>query len=288
LSDSVSLTPASVLNDSRYNFEIGDFDVVAYDIDGNEAARRTINITATTVMDDTVYNAAGNIVTPGTTNSIIGQLRLPQDDNGDGNVNNDIDSILISQFTYDSLSAQGSFAIKTDEARFAGYTFGVEDNQDNGLASGTNFAGALGLSRFFDGNDAKNIDLAHELEKDPSLIKANKAPIDGDNQLANDMLQLQFEDITFRVNGIEVTDDLYGYYDSIVTDVGTRTNAAITVDETVTAKYQAVLLSYESISKVNIDEELVNLIKYQTAYGAAAKIITTIDQMLDTLLGLKQ
>ena len=41
------------------------------------------------------------------------------------------------------------------------------------------------------------------------------------------------------------------------------------------------------MSGVNIDEELMNLMKYQTAYNANAKIISTIDQMLDTLLGLK-
>ncbi len=102
------------------------------------------------------------------------------------------------------------------------------------------------------------------------------------------MLQLQFDDVDFKANGITTKETLYGFYDAIVTDVGTRTNAAITTNDTITAKYNAVLQSYESISAVNIDEEMVNLIKYQTAYGASAKIITTIDQMMDTLLGLKR
>ena len=43
-----------------------------------------------------------------------------------------------------------------------------------------------------------------------------------------------------------------------------------------------------SVSGVNLDEELTNLIKYQSSYVAAAKLITTADQMLETLLGLKQ
>ena len=43
-----------------------------------------------------------------------------------------------------------------------------------------------------------------------------------------------------------------------------------------------------SVSGVNLDEELANLIKYQSSYTAAAKLITTADQMLETLLGLKQ
>ncbi|MDP3427890.1 MAG: flagellar basal body rod C-terminal domain-containing protein, partial [Humidesulfovibrio sp.] len=43
----------------------------------------------------------------------------------------------------------------------------------------------------------------------------------------------------------------------------------------------------QSISGVNLDEEMAALIKYQHAYTAAAKLITTADQMLQTLLSLK-
>ena len=281
-SDITGLESTEIIVNSDLNIRVGTFDVVAYDIDGNVASSRTLSITSTTVMDDTVYDAVGNIITPGTINSIVGQLRLNQDDNGDGNANNDIDDILTANFL------NGQLELGIDEAKFPGFTFGVEDDQTNGLAAGTNFAGSIGLNRFFEGEDATDINLAKGLRDDPALIKANKAPIDGDNKLANNMLQLQFDNVDFKANGITTTETLYGFYDGIVTDVGTRTNAAITTNDTITAKYNAVLQSYESISAVNIDEEMVNLIKYQTAYGASAKIITTIDQMMDTLLGLKR
>jgi len=282
-SDSLSLEPSFGLLDSGLNFKEGSFDVVAYDIDGNEKARRTLNITATTVMDDSAAFPPN-----GSFNSIIGQLKASLDDNSDGNANNDIDSILNAVYSFNVSSQQGALTLNVDEGEFPGYTFAIEDDQSNGLAAGTNFAGAAGMSRFFEGDNAKNIDLTRILKDDPALIRSNKSPVDGDNKLANDMLQLQFDKVTFEANGISVEESLYGYYDAIVTDVGTRTNSAITTNDTVTAKFNATLLSYESISKVNIDEEMVNLIKYQTAYGAAAKIITTIDQMMDTLLGLKQ
>jgi len=275
-SDKLAISSTDTLVDSDLNFSVGTFDVVAYDIDGSEVSRRTINISSTTAMDD------------GTAESIIGQLNAIIDDNSDGNATNDMDSILGANYVYDTFTKKGSLSLDIDEAKFPGYTFAIEDNQSFGLASGTNFAGAVGMSKFFEGDNAKNIDLSYSLKDDPALIKANKSPVDGDNKLANDMLQLQFEDVTYEANGIEVSESLYGYYDAIVTDVGTRTNSAVTTNDTVNAKFNAILLSYESISKVNIDEEMVNLIKYQTAYGASAKIITTIDQMLDTLLGLKQ
>ena len=40
----------------------------------------------------------------------------------------------------------------------------------------------------------------------------------------------------------------------------------------------------QSISGVNIDEELANMIKYQHGYSAAARFITVVNQMLDTLI----
>ena len=281
-SDSLDIAGTDSLVSSTLNIHEGLFDIVAYDIDGNEVSRRSIDINAVTSMDDGVYDINGNVVKEATLNSVVGQLRASKDDNEDGNPDNDINSILNINFKNNNLQ------INVNGSEFPAYTFAIEDNQADGLASGTNFAGSLGLSKFFEGTDATDINLNTTLSADPSKIKASKAPIDGNNELANDMLQLQFEDVSFTVGSVTRTDSLYAYFDSIATDVGIKTNAAIVTDDTVTAKYNAVVLQYESVSKVNVDEELVSLIKYQTAYGAAAKIITTIDQMMDTLLGLKQ
>lgn len=264
-SDTLTLSGTDTISTSGLNIKSGVFNIKTYDVDGNVVASRPITITASTSMD-----------------GIVAQITASLDDNSDGNATNDIDDMLSANYT------NGQLSIEIDKANFAGYTFAIEDDQTNGLSSGTNFAGAIGLSKFFEGENSKDINLKSELRNDPSQIRANKAPIDGENKLANDILQLQFENVSFNANGIETSTTLYGYYDSIATDVGTRTNAAIIRNDTITAKFNSILSSYESTSKVNIDEEMVNLIKYQTAYGASAKLITTIDQMLDTLLGLKQ
>lgn len=46
--------------------------------------------------------------------------------------------------------------------------------------------------------------------------------------------------------------------------------------------------SYDQLVKVDKDEEMVDLIKFQAAYTANAKVITAIDEMLQVLLGLKR
>jgi flagellar hook-associated protein 1 FlgK len=103
------------------------------------------------------------------------------------------------------------------------------------------------------------------------------------------MVQQQFERYDFKVgDSTEYNSTIYGMFDIIATGVGVETNRAILNNETVTAQFNAVEQEYASVSQVSIDEELTNLIRFQTAYGAASKIITTIDQMTETLLGIKR
>ncbi len=267
-SNPLPFTDAQQLLSSDGNFKAGTFDIVVYGIDGSVAARRTISIDDTTVM--------GSLPTP-PSSSIIGQLNAQIDDTGDNNALNDIDDFLFTQFGTDQNILRIDF-----QSGFVGqgYTLAIEDN-------GTNFAGVTGVSRFFDGDSIKNIALNREIQDDPTAIRGFKSPVSGDSQTALGMVELQFSKISFK-NGNDVySDTLYGNYDTVVTRVGTKTNSAILSNDTIMAQYNAIKLEHESISKVSIDEELANLIRYQTSYGAAAKVITTIDQMMTTLLGIK-
>ncbi len=40
----------------------------------------------------------------------------------------------------------------------------------------------------------------------------------------------------------------------------------------------------QSVSGVNLDEEFADMIKFQHGYNAAARFVTTIDEMLDTII----
>jgi flagellar hook-associated protein 1 FlgK len=44
----------------------------------------------------------------------------------------------------------------------------------------------------------------------------------------------------------------------------------------------------QSISGVSLDEEMADLMKYQNAYAASAKLIATIDEMLNDVINLKR
>ncbi|MBU0633165.1 flagellar hook-associated protein FlgK [bacterium] len=274
-SNQVIEDPANAIVNSGLNIKKGSFNVVLYDINGKETARRTVNI------DDLTTFA-------GATNSIKSQIEDNKDDNNDNNANNDLDDFVSVSYQNGKIS----FDLKNSEAKAQGYTFAIEDNlnSNNNFDSGTNFAGALGMNRFFDGTDANTIDLASELKYDPTQISAHTAPTSGNNEVALGMVQSQFENMDFHQNNsdVQLNDTVYGIFDTIATGIGTQTNAAVIANDAITAKYTAVKQQYDSVSKVSMDEEMSNLIRYQTSYGAAAKVITTIDQMMNTLLGIKQ
>lgn len=276
-SNGLSFSDNQALLSTDENFKAGTFDLVAYDINGKEVGRRSVAIDASTVIDNA---SATNLMSDGVTkNSIAEQLKAQKDDNKDNNALNDIDDMITASFAKPSniftLSMKGNYAD-------SGYTFAIEDH-------GTNFAGVTGVNRFLDGNNGKNIELNAALQNNSSSIRAFKAPSAGDNQAALDMVQLQFSSFDFKEGyNKTTTDSMYGFFDHMVTRIGTKTNAVIASNDTITAQFNAIKQEHDSISKVSIDEEMANLIRYQTSYGAAAKVITTIDQMMTTLLGIKQ
>ena len=57
---------------------------------------------------------------------------------------------------------------------------------------------------------------------------------------------------------------------------------------TQTSVKMSIQSSYDQLTKVDKDEERLDLIKFQAAYTANAKIVTVLDEMLQTLLGLKR
>jgi flagellar hook-associated protein 1 FlgK len=278
-SNVVDLNPTNSLVSSSLDIKEGSFELVVYDIDGNIAASRTIDIDLATSMSGPSIN------------SIEEQIALQKDDNEDGNATNDIDDFFKDGFNF-TPSADGELRLELNIdplSKSKGYTFAINDNlTDANYASGTNFAGAMGMSRFFDGDSAKNIALRNDFALNPTLMSAGTTSVAGDNTLALEMVQHQFERFDFQVGNKTYDITTYGMFDIIATEVGTATNAAILRNETVSTQFNAIELEYFSTSKVSIDEEMTNLIKYQTSYGAAAKVITTIDQMMQTLLGIKQ
>ena len=99
-------------------------------------------------------------------------------------------------------------------------------------------------------------------------------------------------DATLGVNTISSSSNgmtIGGYFTNTVNDLAVKTQTAtrnVTNNESLLASLEE---SRSSVSGVSLDEEMANMIQYQHAYQANAKIISTVDELLDLIInGLKK
>lgn len=138
---------------------------------------------------------------------------------------------------------------------------------------------STGLS-FFEGNDASNIKVLDTILADPSNIAAAKlpnSPGNGDNAL--DIANV----FTLPVlNGNTTT--LNGFFDGLISRIGVMGQEALRNVDNQSALVQHLNIEQNQYSAVSIDEEMANMIRYQHAYSAAARMISTLDEALDTII----
>jgi flagellar hook-associated protein 1 len=82
------------------------------------------------------------------------------------------------------------------------------------------------------------------------------------------------------------TSSLGSFLATTVGQIGQQVCTAKTNSDFQTAIANQLDNQRESVSGVSIDEEMIRLIKYQMGYTAAGKLVSVLDQMLDTLMGL--
>jgi flagellar hook-associated protein 1 FlgK len=73
-------------------------------------------------------------------------------------------------------------------------------------------------------------------------------------------------------------------YAAFVAQVGSGVQSAQSTQSTQSAVLTAVSNQRQSVSGVSLDEEMTNLIQYQQAYQASARVMNAIDSTLDTLI----
>ena len=170
----------------------------------------------------------------------------------------------------------------------AGYQFAVGDDTA-GLMAG------LGLNTFFSGDSSTNIGVNAAIVQDlrkicAGAINGGYEGNEGDNAISKAIAALATKQVNIPGTSFSkgYTGTLSGYYSSLVSKVGTDTATA-----RFNGTFQRTMANdlddrQQALSGVNLDEEMSNLIKFQNSYKAAAKLISTADQMFQTLLGLKQ
>ena len=75
-------------------------------------------------------------------------------------------------------------------------------------------------------------------------------------------------------------------YNAFVTQVGSDVSSAQNAQTTSQSLLTAISNQRQSISGVSLDEEMTNLIQYQQAYQASARVMSTINDTFTSLLGM--
>lgn len=146
--------------------------------------------------------------------------------------------------------------------------------------TGTGLTGVSGLDFFNSAYaTAGTIQLETAVAADSNLIAASESGEPGDNVIA-----LAIADIRNQTVMSSNTATMSAYYTALVGDVGVDTNEAETFKSNYEVLVQQITNSRESVQGVSIDEEMADMVKAQNAYNAAARVITTMDEALDTVI----
>ena len=141
---------------------------------------------------------------------------------------------------------------------------------------GTTAVGADGIGgrQFFTGTDAASFALSTDVDGNPDGVAAGLAangPLDGSNAL-------DMADLATALGGADST------YRQLIVQLGVDTQTAVNRDDIQQQATASLDNSRLAQSSVNIDEEMTSMVEFQHAYEAAARFMTAIDQMLDTLI----
>ncbi|OWZ84854.1 flagellar hook-associated protein FlgK [Natranaerobius trueperi] len=153
----------------------------------------------------------------------------------------------------------------------------------------------------FKNDGSRFIDVNEEIQQDVNLINAGYEKDDegkylGNGENARRLADLKSHSIIHEnvnedtFDGIEDLDDIDGtatfndFIDSTVADLGVETQEAMRMVENQELLVGQLENQREAVSGVSLDEEMTNMIKHQHAYNAASRVITTIDESLDTII----
>ncbi len=172
-----------------------------------------------------------------------------------------------------TVNSDGTLSISSNNS---GTTFNFGNDNSGVLAS-------LGINTFFSGTDASNIAVNSTLQKNSDLLATGRENIAGSNANAQ-ALALAGAAAVPLLGGKSVSDTYADYIGNLAVKAQTASNN-VTAQTTITSTLSA---QQQSISGVSLDEETVNMMKFQQAFQGSARFINVVNQLMQTVLGLVQ
>jgi len=134
---------------------------------------------------------------------------------------------------------------------------------------------------FFTGTDMHTIEINTALVSDNSLVATGTTSDLGDNTIALALANLA----NMSADGPDEK-TIGDNYRSLLVGVASDRSSFQFMVENQANVVASLAAKIASVSGVSMDEEGANMVRYQNSYNAAAKIISTVQQMYDTLLNM--
>ena len=187
-------------------------------------------------------------------------------------------SVPITQGTIGGLLQGINQTIPTYQARLDGVAAALATTVNTQLAAGQTASGAAGQPLFVGigggAITAASITVNPAVAANPTLLAAAAAgggALDGSNAQA-------MAELASSPTGPDQS------YQVMIGDLGSDVQAATSLASTQAVFSQQATAANQAVSGVNTDEEMVNMLRYQHGYEAAAKVITTLSSTLESLL----
>lgn len=133
-------------------------------------------------------------------------------------------------------------------------------------------------------NVLSSISLSKDVADQPRKLALASRPFEpANNEGSLEITSLQNN--RFLAENTETVGDAFG---SLVSTIGIKTREANSLTKHQTAVLSQLDTFRDSISGVSLDEEAIDLVKYQKAFEASARVIKVADELLETILNLKR
>ena len=184
----------------------------------------------------------------------------------------------------------------TENTGLEGASLDVVSDNTQIASTGVAFTQAFGVGVSYRADAGSNLKVRDDIANDPTLLAlsvfdATGTPGDvvlanGDQRGALAIQGLQTSLVSFEdageLKGTNVT--LTQYVARFLGNAGLQAVRASNFEEDNLALQQEIAARNSDVSGVNLDEELANLVVYQNAYNAAARILSSVQELYDTLL----
>lgn len=132
---------------------------------------------------------------------------------------------------------------------------------------------------FFTSYEAGKLEINEDILDDPFFLAISEDGTTGDNGIALKLAELNNSKL---LNNKSLNENYYDLVSSVGNEIILQTQNAESYGMVLTQLEQTKM----EYSGVSTDEEMINVMKYQRSYDAAAKLITVADELMQTLLTL--